>query len=328
MSADLTLAINVTVIVSCLPLWCDVIIVHIILAKLTNKSNKDIVLAHVYLSGEIKTTKSYIFSCYKLNFLLLNVGTSYTMQPLISPINHESRHSSYHLNEEAEEPSAAEDTPLLQRFPPLLRTPSSPLTTFIVTFLLIILVSGVVIGIYLLILQNKAENVLPPVEMPLQYVSRLQWDGGASPVLSMSPHKASKVIVVHTDSDTCYTVDTCSQLLRSMENQTDGSQIPLPYNFLISSNGQMYEALGWRRVSPLFPQHSSSALILAFIGDFSKSPPAPAQLAEANNFFAESISRQHLSPSYIIFGRKTKQLPKYLYSSMQTLPQWRNDLTD
>ncbi|CAG9782150.1 unnamed protein product [Diatraea saccharalis] len=302
--------------------------------------------------------------------------------------DHDSRHSSYHQSEELGEPSITEDTPLLRRFPPLETAQRSPLTTVIVSFLIIILLSGVVIGIYLLILQSRAENVLPPVDMPLQYVSRLQWAGGESPRLSMYPRMASQVIVVHTETEQCYTIDTCTELLQNMLNKTEGSRVTLPYNFLISSNGQMYEALGWRSISPLFPQHASSSLVLAFIGkylqqslrtrlgmkqtlgphapdilyaknctnlpmsyvlhtfaetldsvhnkhslmlnsgDFSNSPPTAAQLAEANNFFAESISRRHLSSSYVLFGKRTKESPKYLYLSMQSLPQWRQELTD
>lgn len=249
------------------------------------------------------------------------------MQSLISPVDHESRHNS-HRTEDVEERNVSEDTPLLHRFPVLDTTHRNPVTTVVVTFLLIILLSGVIIGIYLLVLQSRAENVLPPVESPLQLVSREQWEPGAPPPPAASPREASQVIVVHTGSGQCHTTTACFKLLREMRNQTVEGQVPLPYNFLISSNGQTYEALGWHRPSPLFPQHSASALVLAFIGNYTRTPPSPAQLEKANDFFAESVSRRYLSPSYIIFGKNTKDSPKYLFTSMESLPQWRKDLSD
>ncbi|KAL0851980.1 hypothetical protein ABMA28_000254 [Loxostege sticticalis] len=243
--------------------------------------------------------------------------------------DHESRHNS-HRTEDIHDTRVAEDTPLLHRFPPVPTTRRNPVTTIVVTLLLIILLSGIIIGIYLLILQSRSENVLPPVEeMPLQLVSRMQWDSerASPPVLGMSPRKAREVIVVQTDTEQCHSTESCTDLLHVMQNKTaEGAN--LPYNFLISSNGQTYEALGWRRQSSMFPQHSGSALVLAFIGNFTSTSPTQAQVAEANKFFAESVSRQYLHPSYTVIGKNTETYPGSLFSSLKQLPQWNTELSD
>ncbi|XP_049886299.1 peptidoglycan recognition protein 3 isoform X2 [Pectinophora gossypiella] len=244
------------------------------------------------------------------------------MQPLISPIDHESRHNSYRADDE---PHVSEQTPLL-RFPrPDVEPATSTTTTVVVSMLLIILISGVVIGVYLLIVQSDSENILPPVETPLQLVSASQWNYNGRPMLSSSPFKAHQVVVVQTDTEPCHSTDSCTQLLRNMQTYTtDGS---LPYNFLVSSNGQTFEALGWWQPSQMFPQHPG-AFVLAFIGNFTDAPPTPAQVDEAKNFFAESLSLQHLEPSYSIVGKSTKYTPKYLFKSLSSLPQWNRFESD
>ncbi|CAG5043323.1 unnamed protein product [Parnassius apollo] len=54
----------------------------------------------------------------------------------------------------------------------------------------------------------------------------------------------------------------------------------MPYNFMISSDGETFEALGWRRRSPLFPQYSADALLLAFIDNYTQEAPKQAQILE------------------------------------------------
>ncbi|XP_052752488.1 peptidoglycan-recognition protein SB2-like isoform X2 [Galleria mellonella] len=240
-------------------------------------------------------------------------------------LDHESRHNLHRIDNEERE-RASEDTPLLQRFPQITNLDRNPVTTAIVSLLLIILIAGVIIGIYLLILQNNSENILPPVDTPLQIVNRLQWDRGEELSLSSQQFRAKELIVVQTDSDQCYIVDSCIMLLRNM--QATRGERSLPYNFLLSSNGEIYEALGWHSPSPLFPEYNSTALVLAFIGNFTEVTPNSVQIEQTKNFIAASLSGQHLDPSFEMFGKKTKEIPKYLILSLETLPRWSSVLSD
>lgn len=69
--------------------------------------------------------------------------------------DHESRHNSNRVEADSEAPQPAESTPLLQHFPQNERR-GHPLNAIIVSALLIILIVGVMIGIYLLVLQNES----------------------------------------------------------------------------------------------------------------------------------------------------------------------------
>ncbi|XP_053623822.1 peptidoglycan-recognition protein 2-like isoform X2 [Plodia interpunctella] len=249
------------------------------------------------------------------------------MQPLISPIDHESRQSSVRVDEATAAMAGSEDTPLLARFPRP-QGPRNPMTTAVVSTLLIILISGIIIGIYLLILQSEAENILPPVEAPLKLISLHQWDPSKGATLSQSPapFKTSQVIVVQTDTESCFTAKTCEKLLRDLKANSMGS---VPYNFLISSDGQTYEALGWHSPSALFPNPTlKTALVIAFIGNFTENPPSDTLISEGKTFFIDSISRQHLDPNFILIGKKTKYFPKYLFLGFKDMSQWSDELSD
>ncbi|CAG5007980.1 unnamed protein product [Parnassius apollo] len=102
------------------------------------------------------------------------------------------------------------------------------------------------------------ENVLPPVEPPVLMVSRFQWDEiNQIQTFAQRPStNASQVIVVETGTRQYYGTSDCAKLLNAIQaTNTSG----MPYNFMISSDGETFEALGWRRRSPLFPQYSADA---------------------------------------------------------------------
>ncbi|KAJ2954267.1 hypothetical protein O0L34_g2518 [Tuta absoluta] len=245
------------------------------------------------------------------------------MQPLVSPVDHESRHNSYRAEDEVR-PRASEATPLLQRFPqPAAGPPRDRATTAVVALLLLVLIGGVIIGIYLLVVQNESENILPPVETPLRLVSSLQWSGAAQ-LEESSSFAARHVLALQTDTPRCYATPQCARLLQQMQaNSSQGLQ----YNFLVSSDGETYEALGWRRPSPMFPEYAS-ALVLAFIGNFSSSAPSRAQMDEARDFIAESVSLGRLVPAYTLVGKTRQATPTQLFRALSKLPRWNQTLSD
>ncbi|XP_022832998.1 peptidoglycan-recognition protein SB2-like isoform X1 [Spodoptera litura] len=251
--------------------------------------------------------------------------------PLRSLNYHETRHNTNHMEEETPTPvTSEENTPLLHRFPHT-GSERNPVTTVIVSLLLVILIGGVIIGIYLLILQNESENILPPIERPLQLVSRSQWDtsDGDQSALRSFPYRLRAVTVVQTGTERCNSTESCTKLLLEMQANVTSVNATLPYNFLISSNGQTYEALGWLKCIPQATKTTvPTGLLLAFIGNFTKSPPTRPQLQEAKNFFDTSVSQQYLHPSYRIFGKNKNDTPTHLIDSLKTFPQWSSEFSD
>lgn len=249
------------------------------------------------------------------------------MQPLYS-VDHETRHSTNNAEVQHDTTESTENSPLL-RFPEH-QTPRNPLTTVIVSLLLLVLIAGVIIGIYLLVLQNASENVLPPVVVPLQLVSRSQWDQSNNTQANRNffPYKLKEAIVVQTYTPECVNTETCVRLLQDMQANATASKNIMPYNFLISSNGQAYEALGWQMSSPMLTQKQSEVLVLAFIGNFSNVPPSKLQMQEAKIFFEESVSHQYMDTSYSILGKNVNDTPPFLCQSLKEFPEWRNEFLD
>ncbi|KAJ8737019.1 hypothetical protein PYW07_000290 [Mythimna separata] len=250
------------------------------------------------------------------------------MQPLYS-VEHETRHNTNRAEEEnVERPE--EHTPLLHRFPQAV-SERRTLTMVIVSLLLIVLIAGVIIGIYLLVIQNDSENVLPPIENPLQLVSRSQWDPSNEDqsALRSFPYRLRAVTVVHTGTDQCNSTETCTKLLLEMQSNATAANSTLRYNFLISSNGQTYEDLGWLKCIPQSTKTTTpTGLLLAFIGNFSETSPTTRQIQTAKNFFAASESQQYLHPSYRIYAKNMKDTPPNLAKSFKDFQQWSNEFSD
>lgn len=63
------------------------------------------------------------------------------------------------------------------------------------------------------------ENVLPPVELPLQLVSRSQWDSSdlSQAAQKSFPYRQRQVTVVQTGTEPCQSTETCTKLLQEMQ---------------------------------------------------------------------------------------------------------------
>ncbi|XP_038216689.1 peptidoglycan-recognition protein SB2-like [Zerene cesonia] len=226
------------------------------------------------------------------------------MQPLISPVDHETRRSSFQRDEESQA-RPSEDTPLINRFPDNHTIRQRNLVTIItVGFLLSILLAGIIIGIYLLILQSNSENILPPIDDTLQVLTVPR-----SSVESLSLraiYEAASVVVTHTDTRQCDVTAECLQLINEIQVANKNE---MAYNFLVSSNGLLLQGLGWKQsmVNP------DSTLIVAFIGNFTDTTPPQPQIDAFNDLLAKSVSRHFLSPNYSLIGRNGKHTPTKLF---------------
>lgn len=64
--------------------------------------------------------------------------------------------------------------------------------------------------------------MLPPIEEPERYVSRLQWDkNGEIELADVEQIKKNTVIIVQTDTEECDSTKTCSRLLNLMQVNTE-----------------------------------------------------------------------------------------------------------
>ncbi|XP_039764178.1 peptidoglycan recognition protein 4-like isoform X2 [Pararge aegeria] len=246
------------------------------------------------------------------------------MRPYIPPImaNESSWYGRGADDDVLQSVGATEETPLLQTVPR--QQYRRNVGAFIVVgLLLVILLGGFAIGVYLLVLQNNAENILPPVEeMPIRHVNGSEWDQSDLLVLSTQPFHAETVIIEQTDTRECENLNSCVLLLREIK-ATFGVNNSLPYNFLVSSDGTAYEGLGWSQLSPLYPE--LSPLVLTFLGNFTRVPPPIEQVFMAKSLIAASLSKDFLNKNFTIIGKRTKEVPKYLFEQFKDFPRWKEE---
>ncbi|XP_072930568.1 peptidoglycan-recognition protein SA-like isoform X2 [Epargyreus clarus] len=255
------------------------------------------------------------YKCYLCNLKTSGIESG--------PNGHGSTHNSFRADEDLR---PTEATPLV-RFPESNQPTWRVRSRFAFGVLIGMLILGSLIGIYLLYLQSRADNILPPVETPLLLVSREQWCDlpVCRPALAETNMPARYVVVIQTGTTTCNDVFVCTELLKNMQEKYGEL---LPYNFMVSSNGMTFEGLGWATPSPMYP--GLSAIVVAFIGNFTKEIPSTSQLEEAFNLFDFSTTYGHLNRDFTIIGKSTSpdNVPIYLFDSLQNLTQWDRVLSD
>ncbi|XP_050683320.1 peptidoglycan recognition protein 4-like isoform X5 [Leptidea sinapis] len=212
-----------------------------------------------------------------------------------------------------------EQTPLLG-LTNLGSSPQTSATILAVGTLITILLLGLVIGVYLLVVQSDSENVLPPID-PLDIVPVTEWYiKDISPSTNKSEEVTEAVIVVATGTEECNTVVQCSQLIQELQvNNTK-----LSYNFLVSSTGVVLEAFGWQR-SPVFSE--LSVLVIACIGNFNQSAPTHIQVESVARLAAYAVSSGHLVPGYSVLVGTGMPQPPRLLQRLLLLPTWKNKMS-
>ncbi|XP_023938708.1 peptidoglycan-recognition protein SB2 [Bicyclus anynana] len=192
---------------------------------------------------------------------------------------------------------------------------SNKFTYFMVGLMSLVFVSGIAIGIYLLVLQNNEENILPPVnKWPIHQVNKSDWDPTHVDLPSTQPFQANTVVIEQTDTRECRDLESCLVLLKEIKASFSVND-SLPYNFLLSSDGTAYEALGWSGPPPLLPE----SLVLSFIGNFTDVPPVDEQMELAKSLISVSISKDLLNKNYTVIGKRTKEDPKFLFEKIKDI---------
>lgn len=87
------------------------------------------------------------------------------------------------------------------------------------------------------------------------------------------------VVIAHSATDACYTEAACSKLVRAMQAQNmDERGFPdLKYNFLVGSDGRIYESRGWHVRNENPGEVASRNLDFSFIGNYVSYEPTPEQ---------------------------------------------------
>ncbi|CAH0716071.1 unnamed protein product, partial [Brenthis ino] len=222
------------------------------------------------------------------------------MQPLMSPIDYEARTRAGHRADNETARGSSEQTPLLQYRFPRGNDHVNAATVIVVGCLLFVLLSGAII-----------ENIVPPVDTP-HYVRRSDWaisgtlKNRSSSLTRLSTSTTDCVVVLQTDTGSCDDIPTCAEFIEEMEYQMPNHA--LPYNYIITNEGDAYEYLGWQP-SDYVPNRTS--FVFAFIGNYTYTPPTRRQIFVTKSIIDELLNNEHLAKNYTIVGKDLKDL-KYL----------------
>ncbi|XP_017861477.1 PREDICTED: peptidoglycan-recognition protein LC isoform X2 [Drosophila arizonae] len=163
----------------------------------------------------------------------------------------------------------------------------------------------------------------------LVLVSIDEWDGKMtrSP-LERLEQPVNRVIIAHTVTENCITLDACSYRVRAMQayhmDSLDWPQVG--YNFMIGGDGRVYVGRGWDFVGAHTINYNRSSIGIAFIGGFDKTEPTPLQLRACELLLEEGVRLNKLSANYQLYGHRqllaTQSPGDKLYSMIKTWPHF------
>ncbi|CAH1366632.1 unnamed protein product [Tenebrio molitor] len=174
------------------------------------------------------------------------------------------------------------------------------------TVLFLILLCGVIIGLYLL--ATEGHEWKTPIVYNL--TSRELWQAHV-PSSTMRKLKlpARKIVFFHTDSSTCSNKFQCVHLLQELQlkHMFKWNEPDIFYNFVVSGDGSIFEGRGWNFQSS-FPDYSfNNSITLAFVGKFDIHSPNLQQVESAKIFVDTAIKEEKLEHCFNIFvGRENR----------------------
>ncbi|XP_069675201.1 peptidoglycan-recognition protein SB2-like isoform X2 [Periplaneta americana] len=164
---------------------------------------------------------------------------------------------------------------------------------------------------------------------PFQLVNRSSW--GALPPKDKTPlphPPATLVVIIHTDSTPCDTLDTCSEAVREIQRAHLKKYSDIAFNFLVGGDGRVYEGRGWDLQGAFARSFNNVSLGVAFIGKFSNVAPPNQQLEEAQALIDVSLKNNKLPSDYKLVGHRqvtdTDSPGDALFNIIKTWPHWKD----
>ncbi|XP_030570290.1 peptidoglycan-recognition protein LC isoform X2 [Drosophila novamexicana] len=163
----------------------------------------------------------------------------------------------------------------------------------------------------------------------LVLVSIDEWDGRMSrPSLEPLKLPVDRVIIAHTVTEGCDTLDVCSYRVRVMQayhmDILDWEQVG--YNFMVGGDGRVYVGRGWDFIGAHTIKYNRSSIGIAFIGSFDKINATELQLRACQLLLADGVRLKKLTPDYKIYGHRqllaTQSPGDKLYNIIKTWPHF------
>ncbi|CAG9856135.1 unnamed protein product [Phyllotreta striolata] len=176
--------------------------------------------------------------------------------------------------------------------------------------------------------KNSPEPYIEPESQVVQ-VNRMNWL--AQPPLGVKEHleaPAEYVIICHTATEEGFTQADNTLLVRLIQTFHIESRKwkDIAYNFLIGSDGLVYEGRGWGVVGSHTRSYNAKSLGIAFIGCFLHHLPPDSSLQMAKNVIEAGVKRGSVDENYKLLAHcqcSCIESPgKRLFEEVQTWKNW------
>lgn len=101
----------------------------------------------------------------------------------------------------------------------------------------------------------------------------------------------------------------------------------IAYNFLIGSDGNVYEGRGWTHQGSHTLGYNHKSICIVFIGDFIEHLPSPAALTAAKALIQLGVDLGHIPPEYTLVGhcqlRPFDSPGRPIFDEIKKWPRWR-----
>ncbi|KAH8264729.1 hypothetical protein KR044_004592, partial [Drosophila immigrans] len=184
-----------------------------------------------------------------------------------------------------------------------------------------------IVGVVVVVVSARGRKKATQSECPEMKLKR-QWGGKLALGLNYQVRPIRSVIIHHTVTSECSTFTQCADILQNMQNyhQTQLDYFDVGYNFLIGSDGIVYEGTGWGVRGAHTYGYNTNGTGIAFIGNFVDKLPTEAALTACKKLLACGVAAGELSEDYGLIGASqvisTQSPGLTLLNEIQEWPHW------
>ncbi|KAH8419655.1 hypothetical protein KR009_000305 [Drosophila setifemur] len=155
-----------------------------------------------------------------------------------------------------------------------------------------------------------------------------QWGGKPATLLHYQVRPVRYVVIHHTVTGECSGLLQCAEILQGMQSWHQGEldYDDIGYNFLVDSDGVVYEGTGWGVRGAHTYGYNNNGTGIAFIGNYVEKLPTPAALKATKELLSCGVRLGELSEDYTLIGASqvisTQSPGLTLYNEIQEWPHW------
>uniref|UniRef100_UPI0037E990EE peptidoglycan recognition protein 5 n=1 Tax=Semicossyphus pulcher TaxID=241346 RepID=UPI0037E990EE len=137
-------------------------------------------------------------------------------------------------------------------------------------------------------------------------VHREQWGASFPRKKEALKGSAKRVVIHHTALPSCKDEKECKKRLVSIQrgHMTERNFDDIGYNFLVWSDGTVYEGRGWGVVGAHSKGNNHDSLGIAFMGNFNNDTPSAEAIMSVKQLLHIGVCQGFLLPEFKLLGHR------------------------